>query len=270
MILRPDIRLQAIPRGYAGTLATVRHVIDLITEGSKDFSVRQTAISILRRRAVRPKDYLGEIKALFEWVQRNIRYTRDPFRVEVLHSPRRMLAVRAGDCDDMSILLGAMLEAIGHCVRLVLTGSDPRAPDVFTHIYIEVRYRNRWVPLDATMPYPMGWAPRAPVRKVIALTVRRGSRRRDVDAGVRLYRTFNRFGPRRFVRVRHSRVIPPVVVRLGELTGLMYRCDKWNRGQPRTYIHFMEDPPALVSNTAGTQLYVVGGSYRVTAGGIEG
>src|SRR5262245_53696500 len=98
MISRPDIQLKTIPRGYAGTLATVEHVIDLITRGAKDFYVRQTAIAILRRRDVRPKDYLGEIKALFEWVQRNVRYTRDPFRVEVLHSPRRMLAVRAGDC----------------------------------------------------------------------------------------------------------------------------------------------------------------------------
>ena len=80
-----------------------------------------------------------------------------------------MLQLRAGDCDDMAIVLGAMLEAVGHSVRLVLTGTDPLAPDRFTHIYIEVLCRGRWVPLDATMPYPMGWAPRAPVRKVIAI-----------------------------------------------------------------------------------------------------
>ena len=83
---QPRIALEAIPKGYAGTLRTVAHVIDLIKAGAKDFRVRQTAIGILRRRGVRPKDYLGEIKALFEWVQQHIRYTRDPFRVEVLHS----------------------------------------------------------------------------------------------------------------------------------------------------------------------------------------
>ena len=49
-----------------------------IKRGAKDFHVRQAAIAILRRRDVRPKDYLGEIKALFEWVQRHVRYTRDP------------------------------------------------------------------------------------------------------------------------------------------------------------------------------------------------
>ena len=180
---------------------------------------------------------------------------------------------------------------------------------MFTHIYIEVLYRGRWVPLDATMPYPMGWAPRAPVRKVIPLerlgsaaidetshgqdltksdgTEGRNDQRIDglpsdlssdlgadhgpaVLAGTRLYRTFNRFRPARVVRLRHRRVIPPVVVELGTLTGLMYRSDKWQRGRPRTFIHFMEDPPRLVCNAAGTQLYVVGGRYRVTARGIEG
>jgi hypothetical protein len=62
-----------------------------------------------------------------------------------------------------------LIEAVGHSVRLVLTGSDPLERDRFTHIYIEALYRGRWIPLDATMPYPMGWAPRAPVKKVIAL-----------------------------------------------------------------------------------------------------
>ena len=136
MTARPHIQLTTIPSGYAGTMATVEHVIDLITRGAKDFDVRQTAIGILRRRDVRPKDYLGEIKALFEWVQRHVRYTRDPFRVEVLHSPRRMLELRAGDCDDMSILLGAMLEAIGHSVRLVADGIESaRAGRVHAHLH---------------------------------------------------------------------------------------------------------------------------------------
>jgi hypothetical protein len=267
MVSRPDITLKTIPHGYAGTLATVDHVIELIRRGAKDFHVRQAAIGILRRRDVRPKDYLGEIKALFEWVQRNVRYTRDPCRVEVLHSPRRMLQLRAGDCDDMSILLGAMLEAIGHAVRLVLTGSNPLAPDTFTHIYVEARCRNRWIPLDATMPYPMGWSPRVSVKKVIPLS---GRAPHIAGAAERLYRTFSGFEPARTVRVRHPRVMPRVVVQLGDLTGLIYRSDKWSRGRLRTFIHFMDEPPRLVSNASGTQLYIVGGRYRVTARGIEG
>jgi len=72
------------------------------------------------------------------------------------------------------------------------------------------------------------------------------------------------------LKIRHSRLMPAVVVQLGELVGLIYRSDKWRSGRPRNYIHFMDDPPRLVSDANGTQLYVVGGSYRVSARGIEG
>lgn len=68
----------------------------------------------------------------------------------------------------------------------------------------------------------------------------------------------------------HNRLIPHVVVELGELAGLIYRSDKWQPGQPHTYIHIMETPPHLVCNVSGTQLYVVGGNYRITPRGIEG
>jgi hypothetical protein len=165
----PKITFHAIPAGPAGTLKTTRHIAGLIQDGARDFQVRRTAVEILMQRSVKPKDYLGEIKALFEWVQQNLRYTRDTVRVEVLHSARRLLQLRAGDCDDFSILLGAMLEAIGHPVRLVLTGFDPRRPDLFSHIYVEALCKGRWIPLDATMPHGLGWAPRALVRRVISM-----------------------------------------------------------------------------------------------------
>ena len=177
----PKISLGYIPSGWRGTKKTVKHVQALIRAGAKDFYVRQKAIDILLEKQVRPKDYLAEIKALFEWVQQHIRYTKDTFQVEVLHSAKRMLELRAGDCDDMAILLGAMLEAIGHPVRLVLSGPDPLRRDLFTHIYLEVFHKGRWIPLDATMPYPMGWAPRTMLRKIIAIGRRSNMMAEDME-----------------------------------------------------------------------------------------
>ena len=165
----PRITLRRIAKGYPGTLRTVAHMRTLIRTGTKDFYVRQKAIDILLEKNIRPKDYLGEIRALFEWVQQNVRYTKDPFQVEVLHAARRMIELRAGDCDDMTILLSAMLRSIGHAVRIVITGPDPLRPDLFTHVYLEVQHKGQWIPLDPTMPYPMGWAPRALVKKVIVV-----------------------------------------------------------------------------------------------------
>ncbi|MEM9091069.1 MAG: hypothetical protein AAGC93_20285 [Cyanobacteria bacterium P01_F01_bin.53] len=92
----------------------------------------------------------------------------------------------------------------------------------------------------------------------------------DLDQGQGLYCRFNRFSATQVQRIRHDRRMPPAVVSLGELVGLMYRSDKWQQGQPRTYIHRMETPPQLVCDVTGSQLYIVGGNYRVTARGIEG
>ena len=81
---------------------------------------------------------------------------KDPFRVEVLHSAKRLLELRAGDCDDMAILLGAMLEAIGHPVRLVLTGPDPLRKTslaIFIWRFFTKVAGSRWTP-----PCPTRWA----------------------------------------------------------------------------------------------------------------
>ena len=99
---KPRIYIGRIPKGYAGTKKTVDYIVQLVRAGAKDFCVRQQAIDILIRTRVRPKDYLGEIQTLFEWVKNNVRYTRDIHHVELLHSARRMLELRAGDCDDMT------------------------------------------------------------------------------------------------------------------------------------------------------------------------
>jgi hypothetical protein len=55
---------------------------------------------------------------------------------------------------------------------------------------------------------------------------------------------------------------------MGALRGLVYSKD--HGGTKRTYIHFMDDPPRLMCDPDGRQLYVLGGSYRVTQRGIEG
>lgn len=165
----PKIYHGRIPRGYPGTLATLKHIIKLIKQGAKDICVRQTAIQIYRIYHISPKDYLGEIAALFDWVRKNIRYTRDIVKVELLHSARRILQLRSGDCDDMVILLGAMLEATGHPIRIVIVGSNPKRKNLYTHIYLETYYKGRWIALDPTMKKPLGWAPKAVNKKVFSL-----------------------------------------------------------------------------------------------------
>src|SRR4051812_44129687 len=158
-VVRPCIRVCRVPKGKEGTLVTARLIADMMRVGAKDFVVRQKAIEIFRDFCVPPKDQWGEVCSLFRWVRKHIRYTHDIYRVELLHTPRRMLELRAGDCDDMTILLGSMLVATGHPVRLVLAGFRRNRPHSYSHIYLEVRLGSEWIALDPTMDRPLGWSP---------------------------------------------------------------------------------------------------------------
>jgi hypothetical protein len=90
-------------------------------------------------------------KALYYFVKENIEYVNDPPR-EYVKSSRETLLNGAGDCDDHSVLLANLLQAIGIKTRFVFI---PR------HVYVEAylpealsRYRdNGWVAMDATCQY---------------------------------------------------------------------------------------------------------------------
>jgi hypothetical protein len=84
----------------------------------------------------------------------------------------------------------------------------------------------------------------------------------------RLFETFAGFAAPGVATRRIDRTIPQVLVDMGALRGVVYAKDHGEA--KRTYIHFMDDPPRLLCDAAGRQLYVLGGSYRVTRRGIEG
>jgi hypothetical protein len=93
----------------------------------------------------------------------------------------------------------------------------------------------------------------------------------ELDKAVQLFETFAGSKPRRTERQRIERVVPDVLVDLGTLRGLIYaKTHEAGAERPRTYIHFMEDPPRLMCDADGRRLFIVGGSYRITRRGIEG
>jgi hypothetical protein len=83
------------------------------------------------------------------------------------------------------------------------------------------------------------------------------------------FQLFHSFPPNEIVCQPCSRLIPRVLVHVGQLKGLIYSSEKGD-GRQRTYIHFMEQPPRLACDSHGSQLYILGGRYRVTSRGIEG
>lgn len=124
--------------------------------------MRLAAVQLTRH--LPQKDWLGEVNALFDFVQGHIRYIRDIRNVETLQTPEKTLQLKAGDCDDKSTLLAALLESIGHPARFHAVGF---APGKFSHVFVETLVGGKWMPLETTEPYDAGRAPSGAVMHMI-------------------------------------------------------------------------------------------------------
>jgi hypothetical protein len=145
-----------IPGGMAGTDETVRHMHRLLKEGLKSNVIRILALDILRRSGIEARDWAGEVEAVYNWVADNIRYTRDPYKLEYIQSPEVVVRTKAGDCDDLSVLLAALLQVLGHKTRFKVIAS--RDPGEMNHVYVQVDVGGKWISLDPTVPgAPLGW-----------------------------------------------------------------------------------------------------------------
>jgi hypothetical protein len=121
----------------------------LVDQALGDESFVRFAIDLVR--SVPPYDDAGELAAVFSWVQSQIRYTKDPVSKEKLYPPQELLKIKAGDCDDMSMLLGALALALGYPARIVTVSASPESPREFSHVYVEAEAppgSGRWIALD--------------------------------------------------------------------------------------------------------------------------
>lgn len=135
-----------------------------IQEGKKDAQIRRLASRILSQKCgdewcIPEKDWRAEVEAIFEFVRRNVRYTLDPYDLELFQRARRSLENRTADCDDQVILSGALLQAVGYPIRLVIIDTGKGG---YSHIYLHVGVPpmnpNKWIPFDLTaVNEPLGW-----------------------------------------------------------------------------------------------------------------
>lgn len=154
----------------------VKYIKRLIISYGRDPRIRNVAVRIYREAGVKPRDYQGQAKALLAWVQRSIYYLNEPS--ELLQAPLYTLnpKVRSGDCDDISILLGALATSSRLGVKIVLSGKDPRTNKMvrwvegtpeprgikWAHIYVLIGWPAfnpvHWEAAEGTLAgAPLGW-----------------------------------------------------------------------------------------------------------------
>lgn len=140
----------ALLSGEQGTAQTIDLMRRLVDDALADQSFVRKAVDIVK--SVPAYDDYGELRALYDWVQQNIRFTKDPLTKEKLYPPQELLKIRAGDCDDISMLLGAFALALGYPARLITIAASSDHPDEFSHVYVEAEVppnSGNWIPLDA-------------------------------------------------------------------------------------------------------------------------
>ena len=126
----------------------------LTKAGKKNPEVRIKAAELVAH--LTQKDYAAEVKAIFNYVQNYIRYTRDIRGVETIQPAEYVLSRGTGDCDDKAVLLASMLESIGHPTRFVALAFKTGK---FAHVLVESKIGNKWVALETTEPVRIGWYP---------------------------------------------------------------------------------------------------------------
>lgn len=148
--------------GRVGTITErVAMVHQQMIRSTRDPAIYKLAREVLGRGDgngnwnVAEKDHKGEATALFNEVRKRVRYTWDPTDYDAFQTAVRTLEMHTGDCDDMAILLGALLRSVGHVVRsrIVQTKGAP----TWNHIYLVVKVGNEWMSLDASVAKPAGW-----------------------------------------------------------------------------------------------------------------
>lgn len=146
--------IRSIPDGREGVIATLKIMRRIVREYKRDPALLFLARDLTR--GVTAKDWIAEIRTIFDFVRGTIRYTLDPNEIETLFTPDKLLQHGSGDCDDMATLLATLLESAGHPTRFCAVGE--RAGDL-THVYVETRVGDTWISLDPTESHDIGWYP---------------------------------------------------------------------------------------------------------------
>lgn len=147
------ITVRQIPNGPDGTRETLKLMATLAKRGKVSPPVYAKARELVAH--LPPKDWRGQVDAIYTFVRDAVRYVSDVDGMEGLQTPDVTLEILAGDCDDKVILLGALLTSIGHPVQFCAVKVDDEKD--FSHVAARTLMGTAWVWLETTEgPLPMG------------------------------------------------------------------------------------------------------------------
>jgi len=143
----PSVNDGKLSPGILGNIQTLKEMKKIANFRKGHPLVRKLALNILAYYNVPSQFFLSEAQAIGQYVQEKVRYVRDALGIEQVHDPVTMIdqiinGTAQGDCDDMALLLAALLLSVGHKPRFrTVRYRDLLGP--YNHIYVVVYEKNR-------------------------------------------------------------------------------------------------------------------------------
>lgn len=143
----PQTVSKQIPDNDRGNFKTIEVMIKDAHRCRRMPLVRALALKIIEHSGIKSHDFLEECRAIAQFVQKYVRYVRDPAGIEQLHDPIYMIkniqaGVAQGDCDDQALLLAALLLSVGaQPFFTIVRYRSTKGP--YNHIYVTV-YEKNW------------------------------------------------------------------------------------------------------------------------------
>lgn len=160
----PPTLLMGLPPGKAGTWRTLEVMRNCALHGKINNLIRQQAVTVAR--TVPGRDYPALCAALQAFVKTHITYVPDVRGVETVQTPDYTLRNGVGDCDDQSVLLASLLEAVGQPARFRAVGFRPGQ---LSHVYVQCRPGSKgpWLGAETIIDRPFGWNPPGVVDELV-------------------------------------------------------------------------------------------------------
>jgi len=146
--------VSSISGGDQGIYETINRMIGLVHEAMRDRRVKHWAAKMVM--GLRVADKAGQVEAIKSFVQSRFNFIADTAGVEELVSPILMLRdledrnYLIGDCDDLSMLLAALVRAVGIPARFQVSGFKPDSKGIvqYTHVGCQAFIKGVYISMD--------------------------------------------------------------------------------------------------------------------------
>jgi len=163
------IKIRRIQAGTGRVLAnkTLDVMVKFAKASAHNFSFRfwvSCALFFSNSSTSEPETTRPLIDKIVTWVRTHLRYIGDPATSEWVQTPEITLAMRGGDCDDLSVLVAAMAHAVGIPARFISISKDG---ENFVHVFPELWDGKAWINGDVVGFANMSEYPKYLIKPVV-------------------------------------------------------------------------------------------------------